>query len=310
MLFSVLLVHLASAEEVFIGFKSRIDVSGSDFLIHLCFFSELSSSSGGAIKITGSGIKISIETSSFRYCSCVALGGAIHTSLTGGLLNLSKLCASNCYTTSTSGSSGQISYSLGTSSTNNNFNLVSFSRCQSVASAYQNHGLYTGYATSEISNNNSTDNNINSCSTYGLINIVKAHVVFTNIINNEAIQYVVFAFHSGIGNMEYTNIIDNLSNQLYGAFHLTQSNVGTLTHCCLMQNSIKTFDLFSSSLKLENCCVYPYTFSRGSATVINVAYTQCAASAIINNIECHRGESHQLTRKSLFNIANLVFFIV
>jgi len=309
MLFYIMFCNFSSYVSYSRFNNQRIVVSEGFLAVISSFFRSLSSSKGGAIEVFGVTENVLIEKSSFCNCSSNSEGGAIHVSLNGGCLGFRFLCGFMCYTGNTDiFLGGQFCYTNVGETSEQFFEFMELSYCfNSDFQQQRSTQLVIGGICQYKSSNNS------NCRIYHMSSIMfyitqKSEISYSNICKCESSFRLVLTFNIGKGGANYCNILQNRVNE-YGVVHITQGFEATLKNCVLIDNEYYTFDLYASTLSLYDCCVNPYTFCRGTATVSNVTTSNCVLMKQENqdiNL-CRDVSTHHISHNSLFPKMLLLF---
>ena len=237
-----------------------------DILINFCFFNYLTNSNGfgGAIFLNSSNsLDIIINYCSFFQCSSSNYGGAISILSINGSSLLSKVCGSECYTSLPS-SLAQFSFF------NSKLSFLNILNYISVYKSAPNHLILRAYpircyeGIQNVSNLNSTSNNLNTHSGFVTIKPSSFNSIFCNFKDNNSTNFECIMLHSNSGVMKFSNIVNNNSPTGYGVIYNTVNGNYQLLNCIFLNNKDCLFYFDTGNLIIQDSYIYHLNYSIGN----------------------------------------------
>jgi len=234
---------------------------------------------GGVFCFENAIVHFVVEECSFDTCYVAGSsyrGGAIYFSCSSGGVALSKVCAYNCYMTSSSGvsNSGVFAYLLASSVDKIQLSLVTMNTCSSKT--YMNNrfsSIYIQNSNTYITNFNSSYNYLADKSGFELSSCIINVINFTTVASNISPNTYVVSLTGGNSNQihSYLNIVNNSSP------YIIYSGVTNVLRLCVFTQNSGT--LFQGAFSMKQCSIVHPVSSLGS-------YSSMDSSNCINNDLC------------------------
>ena len=226
-------------------------INENNILILDCFFINMNHC---CIILTNSNTNISIISCLFNECKTDLIEGvAIRLYSNSILLFLSKVCGSNCYSTSSNYLLGQFCYFLLNSNINNSIEYLSLQYCSPYSNINRNSCLFFRDGLFNIKNLNSSKNYPSRNSAILFHYGSKGYVCNSNIINNLAREYcTIQSTGNSASNYLNLNVINNSQDtSSRGVIYAFSSNI-QFEKSIFINNYLMLFYKDSNSLKVSN----------------------------------------------------------
>lgn len=246
------------------GFESI--TSNGDYWIYGSVFQNLyRASSGGALYISATTMRILIDCSVFVNCHSMEEGGAIFLQSSSGESVIDKVCGKDCLGCMRSETYGQFLKCM-VGGARNNITQVSLSNCSSLSSRYSI--IFIGTGNPVLTFFNSSRNSMFEYNGGDFRNLNSLNINFCTCAHNFASFSIVFGFWSTPQSVNYVNFVNN--TQGITDFSLLYKGGYTLQRCYLINNfNSLNKEIVSEGSIIANECYIGAGHSLTSVTVQN-----------------------------------------
>jgi len=290
---------------------------------------------GGAIYVENVHIQLHILSSKFSECIADASGGgAIYISAyTHGSSVIEKICANQCYMSSTGGTNpGQFAYIYTKMTKSNSLMLSTIQKCSPDYLTRQ-HAIMLRNGTQNNKEINSTNNVLNYFSGISFNNPNLLDLSFSTVAHNVATQFTCLQFNAVHSNCKYLNVVNNTNKVNNNGIIRTEGSYSSCNfeYCIFLSNSQQYMFYASASsidVVLTRCWYDTINQNSGHITILSCNYglnTQTHNLAFYKTAECDCMQpypsptlsplvcvcfSEQYTHHNTYVITNLFMFIL